>query len=44
LSLFKEIKNLEPAKVLEARIRIPDYKKMMIVVRASVKNQLGLIG
>jgi len=44
LSLFKKIKKLEPAKVLETRIRIPDYKKMMIVLRAGVKNQLGLIG
>jgi len=42
--LFKKIKNLEPARVLEARIRIPDYFKMMIVLRAGVKNQLGLIG
>ena len=44
LSLFRKIKNLEPARVLEARIRIPDYKKAMIVLRAGVKNQLGLIG
>jgi 15-cis-phytoene synthase len=44
LSLFKKIKNLEPARVLEKRIRIPDYKKIMIVLRAGVKNQLGLIG
>ena len=44
LSLFKKIRDLEPAKVLEARIRIPDYKKMMIVFRAGIKNQLGLIG
>lgn len=44
LSLFKKIKNLEPARVLEARIRVPDYKKIMIVLRAGVKNQLGLIG
>ena len=44
LSLFKKIKNLKPARVLEARIRIPDYKKMMIIFRAGVKNQLGLIG
>ena len=44
LSLFKKIKNLEPARVLEARIRIPDYKKAMIIFRAGVKNQLGLIG
>ena len=44
LSLFKKIKSLEPASVLEARIRIPDYKKAMIVLRAGVKNHLGLIG
>lgn len=44
LSLFEKIRSLEPARVLEARIRIPDYKKMMIVFRAGVKNQLGLIG
>jgi hypothetical protein len=44
LSLFKKIKSLEPARVLETRIRIPDYEKVMIVLRAGVKNQLGLIG
>lgn len=44
LSLFRKIKSLEPARVLEARIRIPDYKKAMIVLRAGVKNHLGLIG
>lgn len=44
LSLFKKIKRMEPARVLEARIRIPDYKKAMIVLRAGVKNHLGLIG
>jgi len=44
LSLFKKIKSLEPKRVLEARIRIPDYKKVMIVLRAGVKNHLGLIG
>jgi phytoene/squalene synthetase len=44
LSLFKKIRSLKPAGVLEARIRIPDYKKAMIILRAGVKNQLGLIG
>jgi len=42
-SLFKKIKQLQPAKVLDARIRIPDYRKAMIVFRAGVKNQLRLI-
>ena len=44
LSLFKKIRSLEPSRVLETRIRIPDYKKAMIILRAGVKNQLGLIG
>lgn len=43
LSLFKKIKRLQPARVLDARIRIPDYRKAMIVFRAGVKNQLRLI-
>jgi phytoene synthase len=43
LSLFKKIKRMKPAKVLEERIRIPNFYKAMIVVRAGVKNQLRLI-
>lgn len=43
LSLFKKIRRLEPARVLESRIRIPNYHKAMIIVRAGVKNQLRLI-
>lgn len=43
LSLFKKIKRLEPARILEKRIRIPNYRKVMIIFRAGVKNQLRLI-
>ena len=43
LSLFRKIKRLEPARILEARIRIPNYRKAMIIMRAGVKNQLKLI-
>lgn len=43
LSLFKKIKRTQPAKILEERIRIPNYSKAFIVVRAGVKNQLHLI-
>lgn len=43
LSLFKKIRSLAPARVLESRVRIPNYRKAMIVVRAGVKNQLRLI-
>lgn len=42
-SLFKKIKRLNPARVLEERIRIPNYRKAMIILRAGVKNQLRLI-
>jgi 15-cis-phytoene synthase len=42
-SLFKKIRKTEPSRILEARIRIPNYRKAMIVVRAGVKNQLNLI-
>jgi 15-cis-phytoene synthase len=42
-SLFKKIKRMQPARVLEERIRIPNYHKAMIIFRAGVKNQLRLI-
>jgi phytoene/squalene synthetase len=42
-SLFKKIKKTKPASVLEERIRIPNYLKAMIILRAGVKNQLRLI-
>ena len=43
LSLFKKIKRVQPARIMEERIRIPAYRKAMILVRAGVKNQLKLI-
>lgn len=43
LSLFNKIKRMEAKKVLEERIRIPNYYKLMIILRAGVKNQLKLI-
>lgn len=43
LSLFRKIRKMKPAKVLQQRIRIPDFHKAMIILRASVKNQLRLI-
>lgn len=43
LSLFKKIRKMNPATVLEKRIRIPNYYKAMIILRAGVKNQLRLI-
>ncbi len=43
LSLFKKIRKTSPARIMESRIRIPNYRKAMILVRAGVKNQLKLI-
>jgi 15-cis-phytoene synthase len=43
LSLFRKIRKLHPARIMEERIRIPNYAKAMILVRAGVKNQLKLI-
>lgn len=43
LSLFRKIRRMKPARVLEERIRIPNYYKAMIILRAGVKNQLRLI-
>jgi phytoene synthase len=43
LSLFKRIQRVHYSTILESRIRIPDYKKILIVLRAGVKNHMGLI-
>jgi len=43
LSLFCKIKQVQPSRILEERIRIPNYRKMMIIMKAGVKNQLHLI-
>jgi phytoene/squalene synthetase len=43
LSLFEKIKKTHPCHILQKRIRIPDYHKLMIVARAGLKHQLKLI-
>jgi len=43
LSLFRKIQKVHTSRILEERIRIPNYRKAMIVVRAGLKNQLNLI-
>jgi phytoene/squalene synthetase len=42
-SLFRKIRKVKPSQIMEERIRIPNYRKVMILVRAGVKNQLHLI-
>jgi phytoene synthase len=43
LSLFKKIKQSQPDLLLEDRIRIPNFFKAMIVMRAGVRSQLNML-
>ncbi len=43
LSLFRKIKKMQPEKVLETRVRIPDYNKLAIVLKAKLRYQLNLL-
>lgn len=42
-SLFNKIKSIQPQNILQQRVRVPNYHKAYIVIRAGVKNGLGLI-
>ena len=42
-ALFRKICSLQPAKVLEQRIRVPDYQKALIVLNANWNHRLNLI-
>jgi 15-cis-phytoene synthase len=42
-SLFRKIKNIRPHLILQRRIRVANYHKACIVLRATVKNGLRLI-
>ena len=43
LSLFKKIKQVQPQQIMEKRIRIPAYGKMMILAKAGVRSQLNIL-
>ena len=43
ISLFRRIKQMQPARIMNERVRIPNYGKMMILLRAGVRNQLNLM-
>lgn len=43
LSLFKKIKKLQPSKILDTRVRIPDHGKMFILAKAGIRSQLNLL-
>jgi 15-cis-phytoene synthase len=43
LSLFKKIKKVQPAKIMEERIRIPDYYKAFILAKAGLRTQFNIL-
>lgn len=43
LSLFNKIKKVQPASIKEDRVRIPNYSKAFIVMRAGLRSQLNIL-
>jgi 15-cis-phytoene synthase len=43
LSLFKKIKKVQPQRIMQERIRIPDYSKFLIVAKAGLRSQFNLL-
>ena len=42
-SLFKKIKGIKPEKIMESRIRIPNWQKLLLTLRCCIFNQLKLV-
>jgi phytoene/squalene synthetase len=43
LSLFSKIKNVQPQRILEERIRIPNYAKVWVATKAVIRTQLNML-
>ncbi len=43
LSLFKKIKAVHPQRILEERIRIPNYHKAWVAAKVVIRTQLGVL-
>lgn len=43
LALFKKLQNSEAEKILNQRIRVSNYSKLLIVFKAGLRNQLNII-
>jgi phytoene/squalene synthetase len=43
LSLFKKIKAVQPQRILEERIRIPDYQKIWVAAKVVIRTQLNIL-
>lgn len=42
-SLFKKIRKVKAKRIMEARIRIPNYSKAMILAKAGVRSQFNML-
>lgn len=43
LSLFKKIKKMQARRIMEERVRIPNYSKAMILAKAGVRSQFNML-
>jgi 15-cis-phytoene synthase len=43
LKLFQKIKKLPPAKILHERVRVPDSRKMTLLLQTYFKYQLNYL-
>ncbi|HSB93187.1 MAG TPA: hypothetical protein VLC28_08725, partial [Flavitalea sp.] len=43
LSLFRKIKKTHPERIMEVRIRIPNYAKLWVAAKAVVRTQLNIL-
>jgi phytoene/squalene synthetase len=43
LSLFRKIKEVAPQRIMEERIRIPNYGKAMIIAKAGLRSQFNIL-
>jgi phytoene/squalene synthetase len=43
MSLFKRIRKVKAKRIMEERIRIPNYGKAMILAKAGVRSQFNML-
>ncbi|MEY4867816.1 MAG: hypothetical protein RIT36_715, partial [Bacteroidota bacterium] len=43
LSLLKKIKAVKPQRIMEERIRIPNYQKAWVAAKVVIRTQLNML-
>jgi hypothetical protein len=43
LSLFRKIRGIRPERIMEERIRIPNYAKAWVATKALIRTQLNML-